>query len=277
MSIKGVLLPVSDRDDITQIADFAFALAGHHKAEVQGVFPQRSVWTDDWLDNWGLPEREIEELELQAKQNVREAERRAQNVFEDHAKRHEKVNAKFISTFDMSTKSLLDYAIYADITVLGNMTNPGGKYWQFLVNRMLAQSTRPVMVAPPRPAPKDLGNRVVIAWKQNQEASRAVAAAMPLIERAGHVVIVSVGGNEDRNSIDFLKNYVSLHAKSVETAILDPTGQETGHLLIEKTAEKSGSILVMGAFSHRRWREQVFGGVTDYVMQNTDVPVLMMH
>ncbi|MEX3007215.1 universal stress protein [Hoeflea sp. TYP-13] len=277
MSIKRILLPVSNQDDVTQIADFAFTLAGHHKAEVQGVFPQHSVWTDEWLDNWGLPEGEIEALEMQSKKNAQEAELGAQKIFEDHAKRHEKVPAKFLPTFDMSTKSLLDYAIYADVAVLGHISSPQSKYMRFLANQMLTQSTRPVIIAPSRPVPKNLGNRVVVAWKHGQEASRAVAAALPLIEKADDVVIVSVGGSKDRNSLDDLGSYVSLHAKNVDIAVLDPKGQKTGHLLVEKTAEKSGSILVMGAFSHRRWREQVFGGVTDYVLHNTDVPVLMMH
>ena len=48
-------------------------------------------------------------------------------------------------------------------------------------------------------------------------------------------------------------------------------------MLVDRAAEVPGSILVMGAYSHRRWREQVFGGVTDFVLNNADVPALLMH
>jgi nucleotide-binding universal stress UspA family protein len=34
---------------------------------------------------------------------------------------------------------------------------------------------------------------------------------------------------------------------------------------------------VMGGFSHSRWREQVFGGVTRTVLEGTRTPVLFSH
>ncbi|MCP4317374.1 MAG: universal stress protein [Hyphomicrobiales bacterium] len=277
MSIKRILLPVSKQYDIAKVAGFAFALAGQHRAEVQGFYPQRHEWSDDWLDNWGLSEGEIAALEEKAKKNAFETERLAREVFEAQAKCHQKVKASFLSTFDRSTNSLLDYAVFADLTVLGATAISESRFWQYLLNQMLTQSTRPVFVAPPRPVDKDLGNRIVIAWNQSPAASRAIAAAMPLIEKASHVVIVSVGSKGDRHSVDGLHNFVSLHARDVDIAIIDPKGRKTGHMLIDKTAEIAGSILVMGAYSHRRWREQVFGGVTEYVLNNTDVPALMMH
>ncbi|MGA9603122.1 MAG: universal stress protein, partial [Methyloceanibacter sp.] len=36
-------------------------------------------------------------------------------------------------------------------------------------------------------------------------------------------------------------------------------------------------LLVMGAYGHWRWREQVLGGATQYVLRHTKVPVLMSH
>jgi nucleotide-binding universal stress UspA family protein len=33
----------------------------------------------------------------------------------------------------------------------------------------------------------------------------------------------------------------------------------------------------MGAYSHYRWREKVFGGVTESVLQEMHAPVLMAH
>jgi nucleotide-binding universal stress UspA family protein len=277
MSIKRILLPVSNQDDITQTAEFAFALAEHHKAEVQGIYPQHNVWIEEWMDNWGLAEEEIEKLEEQATRKTKAAERQAEEAFKVQALRHKNVAAEFRSTLEYPVRSLLDFAIYADVTVLGNLTPGGSSHLKYLLNQMLSQSEKPLFVAPPRPADKNLGNRIVIAWNKSPEASRAVAAALPLISKASHVVIVSVGSDADRHSIDHLQDYLSLHAKNVETAVLDPNGKKTGQVLIDKTAEGPGSILVMGAYSHRRWREQVFGGVTDFVLNNTDVPALLMH
>ncbi|MEM6462580.1 MAG: universal stress protein [Pseudomonadota bacterium] len=277
MSIKRVLLPVNKQDDFAQMADFAFAIAEQHQAQVQGMFPQNTPWIDKWMDNWGLPEAEIRELEAQAKQNAFESERLAGAAFSAHANRYQNVDSTFASTFDRSVQSLLDYAIYADIAVLGNLTHSKNTYWRHLVSQMLAQSTKPVFLAPSRPAEKDLGHRIVIAWNQSPEASRAIAAAIPFIERASQVVIATVGPKGNRPSLKRMRDFIALHAEDVAVEVIDPKGQRTGHVLIDKTAETAGSILVMGAYSHHRWREQVFGGVTEFVLRSTEVPALMMH
>jgi hypothetical protein len=44
------------------------------------------------------------------------------------------------------------------------------------------------------------------------------------------------------------------------------------------TAERTGAgLIVMGAYTHGRMQQIAFGGVTNHVMQNTVLPVLMAH
>ncbi|MCY6379656.1 universal stress protein [Hoeflea prorocentri] len=277
MSIKRILLPVSHSVDMTQTADFAFVLAAHHKAQVQGISPRHDRSMGDWMDNWGLSENEIEALEEQEKQKLKQVQQLAQDTFEAHAARYKKVTAKFTGTSEVPGTSLLDYTLFSDLAVLGSINQPAGRYWQFLLDQMLSQSSKPLLLTPPRPADKDLGNRIVIAWNQSLEASHAISAAMPLIEAAKQVVVVTVGSDSGAHTLRQLEEYLLLHAKAVDIEMHDPGRKKTGQFLIDKTAETAGSILIMGAYSHRRWREQVFGGVTRHVLNNTDVPVLMMH
>lgn len=35
--------------------------------------------------------------------------------------------------------------------------------------------------------------------------------------------------------------------------------------------------MLMGAYSRSRWRERVFGGFTNYVLNKTSVPAIMLH
>lgn len=273
MSIRRILFPISGLDDIEQGAEFAFVLARHHGAEVEGVFAQGAARISEWLDNWGLSESEIETLEQKARQRAREAEHRIERAFRDLATHHPDVTARFRPTADGPARPLSELAIHADITVLGNLAHGENAH----LNALLSQSARPLLVAPPRPVEKDLGNRIVIAWNQSPEAARAVAAAMPLIDRAQKVVVVSVGKDADDQNMGPLREYLSLHAREVETAAVNPHGRKTGQVLVDTTAEVPGSILVMGAYSHHRWREQVLGGVTNFVLNNADIPALIMH
>ncbi|MCA3266502.1 MAG: universal stress protein, partial [Azospirillum sp.] len=55
-----------------------------------------------------------------------------------------------------------------------------------------------------------------------------------------------------------------------------PTIQAGPHTLAEARNAGCG-LLIMGAYTHSRLRQLVFGGVTRHVLQNADLPVLMAH
>src|SRR6185437_104279 len=57
----------------------------------------------------------------------------------------------------------------------------------------LFESGRPVLMAPPTPL-GSIGERVLIAWNGSTETARTVGFAMPFLERAGSVQVVSVEG-----------------------------------------------------------------------------------
>lgn len=44
--------------------------------------------------------------------------------------------------------------------------------------------------------------------------------------------------------------------------------------LMEEASRNKNALLVMGAYSQWRWKEWAFGGVTEYVLHETTVPVL---
>ncbi len=55
------------------------------------------------------------------------------------------------------------------------------------------------------------------------------------------------------------------------------SGGNTGETLLRRCRDLGGALLVMGAYSHSRWRERVFGGVTQHVLDEAQVPVVMAH
>jgi nucleotide-binding universal stress UspA family protein len=50
-----------------------------------------------------------------------------------------------------------------------------------------------------------------------------------------------------------------------------------GRMLLEKAHELGADMLVMGAYAHSPLREMIFGGVTRYMIEHADIPVLMRH
>ena len=57
----------------------------------------------------------------------------------------------------------------------------------------------------------------------------------------------------------------------------DPTADSVGADLLATADGTAAGLIVMGAYTHGRMRQIVFGGVTSHVVQNAAVPVLMAH
>ena len=48
-------------------------------------------------------------------------------------------------------------------------------------------------------------------------------------------------------------------------------------MLLNRISDESIDLLVMGAYGHARLRELILGGVTDTILREMTVPVLMSH
>ncbi|MEO0345332.1 MAG: universal stress protein [Pseudomonadota bacterium] len=139
----------------------------------------------------------------------------------------------------------------------------------------LMDTGTPVLMLPSR-KPKSIGSRVLICWNQSIEAATAVKATIPLLKSAEAVTIVTSGPEDATGSKStHLQQYLRHHgikAKRVATRGIDTESE------IRKTYEETDSdLLLMGAYSRPRWRERVFGGFTDYVVNKSSVPAIMLH
>ena len=66
------------------------------------------------------------------------------------------------------------------------------------------------------------------------------------------------------------------HDVAATTLRLTPGPEGAAEALLTAAGERA-DLLVMGGYGHSRLREWVFGGVTERVLGNAPLPVLMMH
>jgi len=141
----------------------------------------------------------------------------------------------------------------------------------------LFSSARPVLVCPDTDevAP-DLGRHVAIAWNGSLEASRAVRMAMPLIEHAGAVTILTGGKSDHAATADDLKDYLA--QRGVTSKIEAFSGQgNVGRLLLKKCDEVGADLMVMGAYNDSYERESLLGGNSATIVAEAAIPVVMVH
>lgn len=176
-----------------------------------------------------------------------------------------------------------EQALFADLLVLGqrDAADPAGLGVppDFAVSVLLA-SGRPGLVVPYVGWARPVGETVAIAWKATPEAARAVAAAMPLLQRAAavHVLCWDEGPapQVQGQRLD-LEGYLRLHGVQVRWHHGGPAPAELAELLLSRAFDLGADLLVMGCYGHSRSREWVLGGASRGVLQAMTLPVLMAH
>jgi nucleotide-binding universal stress UspA family protein len=151
-----------------------------------------------------------------------------------------------------------------------------------LAEALLFDSGRPVLIYPEalEIAPADSFGTVAVAWDGGPRAARAVADAMPLLQRARDVRVFTALGDKPQTikgtAHDLLRH---LETHGVTDAVDERIAHDKsiGCRLTEYTAEAGLDLLVMGGYGHPRLREFVLGGATDAMLDGPPCPVLMSH
>ncbi|HEX2116599.1 MAG TPA: universal stress protein [Alphaproteobacteria bacterium] len=148
-----------------------------------------------------------------------------------------------------------------------------------VAERLLLRTQRPVLLAPERFA-GDLSGTAMIAWDESLQCWHAVSAAIPFLQRAQAVEVVSVGrdaASRQASQADVLA-YLRCHGVSATARVVAPDSRSVGETLLATAMEAGAAMLVMGAYAHSRVREMLLGGATRHVLKNAAAtPVLMAH
>ncbi|WP_419728859.1 universal stress protein [Lichenicola sp.] len=177
---------------------------------------------------------------------------------------------------------LLRRARLADLVVMMKPDGHGG-LGDVLVEAAMFDSGRPLLLVP-GPSDIPLLERVAVAWNSSLPAVRALSAAMPFLHEAEHVEILSLAAPHPREADpcmisgeDVVEALSWQGARaSVGHVALQPDEGPGAALLREATA-LGVSLLAMGAFTHSRVRGAGLGGVTGYMLQHAEIPLLMAH
>jgi len=172
---------------------------------------------------------------------------------------------------------VIDYARLRDLTI---MPVPES-YDRWHAEAVIFGSGRPTLILPasPRPRPFELGT-VAIAWDFSRAAARAVSDALPLLEKAKKVRIVTVTNErklDTKHSAEELAKNLARHGIDVVLDKVDANGRRIGEVLEAYAVSHQVDVLVMGAYGHARWREFILGGATKDLLSKPPIPILFSH
>jgi nucleotide-binding universal stress UspA family protein len=120
----------------------------------------------------------------------------------------------------------------------------------------------------------------MVCWDGSRPAARAVADAMPILEKANRVQLVTVsnerGKKHEIEGAD-MGQHLARHGLNVEVKHIDRGHIDVADVLLSHAADSGTDFIVMGGYGHSRLREFVLGGVTHSIFRSMTVPVLMAH
>jgi nucleotide-binding universal stress UspA family protein len=204
------------------------------------------------------------------------------DAFEAAAKQrgifHERILDRCLMT--LVPDRLTDHARLRDLTIIP--LRDGDSIEHGYAESIIFGSGRPCMILPDptRYDRQPALDTIAIAWDFSRAAARAVADALPILQRAQTVRAVTVADDkpiETTCTKEQLAAHLNMHGVRLTFDIVEADGREIGDLLADYVRDQSPDLLVMGAYGHSRLRDFVLGGATKSMLREPPVPLFLSH
>ena len=165
-----------------------------------------------------------------------------------------------------------------DLSVVRRAEATQGDLAPRIIEAALFETGRPVLVVPPGRKADFKLERVMIGWDGSACAARAVADAMPFLQRAKTIELVMVveHGGKEAPAADILQHLARHRLAAALEEIVAPH-VKPANVLLSRATETAADLLVLGGYGHSRLRELVLGGVTRSALAAATIPTLMSH
>jgi nucleotide-binding universal stress UspA family protein len=276
MKLVRILLPIDQGGTSDTCAKAALTLAKRFSTELEVLHPCLAAWQRLPYAT-ELSPYYFQELINTGSEQVT-FEKGEAKTWCDKAMKSSGVAIKFCSIEGLIGPTVAMRARVSDFAVLPTIDASQSSFWGTARDAALFDSGKPLFAVPDNVS-SAFGETVVIGWKDNAEAARAVSAAKPFLATAKRIRLVTVTEveEEDDQSLPAMADYLGRAGFEVESAMVECGSRDVGAVLLEEASAAKKAMLVMGAYGHRRWKEWAFGGVTQYVLRHATLPVLMVH
>lgn len=176
-----------------------------------------------------------------------------------------------------SDAPISSFGALTDLVVLeapGNRRSPPA--WH-VVEEALFGARRATLIIPPGTTSVALSH-ALIAWNGSSESANAMEHALDLLPPTAKLTVLQIGElKPGRMSSEKLMDYLGWHCFDAELRRVPDRKNETGEIILDEASRAHAGLVIMGAYTHSRTRELLLGGVTDHMLRQTTLPILMAH
>jgi len=255
MDWARILAPLSGGESDKRVIAAAAAIAAPFGAELTGVYAPADVadlipWMGDGF---------MGGVQATALESIRRACAEGEQAARESLERCDYQRKSFTSLKSPVWAALAMEGRLSDVLLFDDGAARGRGPLAEAFQQIVADEQRPTVVA--RPGLK-VGGVVAVAWDGGKESSRAMRTALPLLQKASRVVILSAPGASSRRfEATALQAFFAARGVASDVDLLKDTGDPAPGL-IRAAKAANADILVAGAFGHPRLQEFIFGGAT---------------
>ena len=280
MAIKDIFLPLVGEPDAATIAaiDKCVAMAGNLGTRVTAMAVEHDslvrpkIMISDDLENTATTEV------LRSVSNAHDLLTAFDTAAIRFGVRNERWHLRFAAA-DIPA----NFAMWARLKDLSLVpVKPHDNQSEKIVERLIFESGRPLLMCPEESAAELSASfdDVIIAWDHTAPAARAVADALPILQSAASVHIITATDNktpEQLASGAALASHLAEHGIKAKFETVRIDGSSVGKVFEAYVDANAIDLLIMGAYRHSRLSEMVWGGATKTVIARPPCWVLMSH
>ena len=274
--MRVILVPVADRPECARALQTAFDLGNRLDASVSGCHMRPHRYSEVTMTSAFADAAWRKKSTKRAPEAAKSLYRKVaeENGYELIRRARVEPGALWAERVGSPEKLIGIVGPVSDLIVVSRPKDRGGVAEMFLKAALL-NSSRPVLILP-QAAREKVGRNVCIGWNQSPGAAQTVAAALPILQQASEVSIISCGpedqpGPKSQQLAGYLKHW-GINAERVATK-----GRNVEEELMGACKDAGADLLLAGAYSRSRWRERVFGGTTEFLVHKARIPVLTLH
>jgi nucleotide-binding universal stress UspA family protein len=284
MTLRHILVPMLGTVDDAPALSTALGIAKSGRAHVEALFlaadPRQAAIYGDYMSPT-IFDRIMAETEADNTRRRKLTSALLTKLIGEHAVplrdqpvTPEEPSAAYVERTGEPSGLVVDAGRLSDLIVL-NL--PKQFESSSLLEAVLRDSGKPVLLVP-RAMPAGFAKTIAIAWNGSVQAARAVGFAMPLLERAANVVVLTVDGERLYGpTAEELVSALSWHGIPAAASVLPASSQSQGDVLLAAAGRNSADLMVLGAYTRGELRRLVFGGVTGELLAKSSIPLYMVH
>jgi nucleotide-binding universal stress UspA family protein len=279
MAMKNIGVFVDTTPEGKNPTDYAATLAHECGAHLVGIHVVTAVRPEHRSNYYVIGEKAIRSVLAEQRAADAAATSNVRQRFEMICAEHD-LTAEFRVILRGGTdEDLALSALHFDLVLIGQreLQDLGG---DVSPEKPLLSSGAPILVIPNGWKSESIGMKILVGWNASREARRAVTDALPFLLGASSATILVVDSGErvDRHGEDpgaDIALYLARHGVRVEVEQVSSHGSRVADVILSFAANHGVDLIVIGAYSHARFVEMVFGGVTRTLLKQSPVPVLV--